>query len=234
MSGSTTLSEDESFEMKKVVKKRSSRKSQKSRRSQKKRTQERVYTEDSFSVDEETHPQSLGFQLRTATINNKVHELEKILRKNPALVNDAAELGEHGAVESGLTSLHIACQLGFDECVGLLIFHKANVNAQTEGGNTPLHFACSEGHSSCVDQLITAGAKTHMMDILDQTPKDVAKLACKHDWEKCVNLIEEDEVRFGFKVIKIVSSVVALAVGGLVGFWYWSDSSNHDQEKKEL
>ena len=61
---------------------------------------------------------SFGFQLRTAAIHNKVNEMERLLRKDPSLVNDAAALsGEHGAVESGLTALHVACQLGFDECV---------------------------------------------------------------------------------------------------------------------
>eukprot|EP00945_MAST-04E_sp_MAST-4E-sp1_P005627 g5627.t1 len=191
----------------------------------------KIYTNDSVSIDEDTNQPSLGFQLRTATINNKVHEMERLLRKEPSLVNDAAELGEHGAVESGLTSLHIACQLGLDECVGLLVYHKAEVNAQTEGGNTPLHFACSEGHSSCVDQLINAGAKTHLMDILDQTPKDVAKLACKHEWEMCVNLIEEDEVRFGFKVIKIASGIVTFAVAGFLGYWYWSGHNSGNVKK---
>lgn len=228
----TTLSDDETFKMKTVVRKRSSRKAKKSRRSgKKKRVRERVYTNDSVSIDEDTNQPSLGFQLRTATINNKVHEMERLLRKEPSLVNDAAELGEHGAVESGLTSLHIACQLGLDECVGLLVYHKAEVNAQTEGGNTPLHFACSEGHSSCVDQLINAGAKTHLMDILDQTPKDVAKLACKHEWEMCVNLIEEDEVRFGFKVIKIASGIVTFAVAGFLGYWYWSGHNSGNVKK---
>ena len=134
---------------------------------------------------------------------NKVKEMERLLRKDPSLVNDAAALGEHGAVESGLTALHVACQLGHDECVGLLILRQANVNMQTEGGNTPLHFACAEGYSGCVDQLIKAGAKTHLKDILDQTPKDVAKLACKRQWDVCVDQIEAEEVRFGFQVLKL-------------------------------
>ena len=177
-----------------------------------------------FNSQENIATSTLGFQLRTATIHNKVNEMERLLRKDPSLVNDAAALGEHGAVESGLTALHVACQLGHDECVGLLILRKANVNMQTEGGNTPLHFACAEGYSGCVDQLIKAGAKTHLKDILDQTPKDVAKLACKRQWDVCVDQIEAEEVRFGFQVLKLGASFLALSAAAAAAFWYWNKS----------
>ena len=196
----------------------------------------RGYSNSSAEITDYSHDSanenapSLGFQLRTATIHNKVNEMERLLRKDPSLVNDAAALGEHGAVESGLTALHVACQLGFDECVGLLILRKANVNIQTEGGNTPLHFACAEGHSGCVEQLINAGAKTHLKDILDQTPKDVAKLACKRQWDICVDLIEEEEVRFGFQVLKVGASVVTLTLAIAAGFWYWNSNNEISED----
>ena len=177
-----------------------------------------------FISQESIATPTLGFQLRTATIHNKVNEIERLLRKDPSLVNDAAALGEHGAVESGLTALHVACQLGHDECVGLLILRQANVNMQTEGGNTPLHFACAEGYSGCVDQLIKAGAKTHLKDILDQTPKDVAKLACKRQWDVCVDQIEAEEVRFGFQVLKLGAGFLAFSAAAVAAFWYLNRS----------
>jgi hypothetical protein len=217
-SSDTTMSTDEYrapviTKKKKVTKKATSRKSKNRAASY------------SSSFEQSRVETTLGFQLRTATIHKKVHEMERLLKKDPCLVNDAAGLGEHGAVESGLTALHIACQLGFDECAGLLIYHKADVNAKTEGGNTPLHFACSEGHASCVEQLINSDAKTHLMDILDQTPKDVAKLACKGEWDVCVSLIEEAEVRFGFKVLKMAAGFVAISIAAFAGYWQWSSSN---------
>lgn len=186
--------------------------------------------DQSSNNDYEESP-SLGFQLRTATIHNKVHEMERLLRKDPSLVNDAAALGEHGAVESGLTALHVACQLGHDECVGLLILRKADVNIQTEGGNTPLHFACAEGHSGCVEQLINAGAKTHLKDILDQSPKDVARLACKRQWDICVDFIEAEEVRFGYQVLKVGASIATLTIAAVVGVWYWNNFNDSSDDR---
>ena len=174
-----------------------------------------------FISQESIATPTLGFQLRTATIHNKVKEMERLLRKDPSLVNDAAALGEHGAVESGLTALHVACQLGHDECVGLLILRQANVNMQTEGGNT-LYTLLALKDILDVDQLIKAGAKTHLKDILDQTPKDAAKLACKRQWDVCVDQIEAI-VRFGFQVLKL-AGFLALSAAALAAFWYLNKS----------
>ena len=116
--------------------------------------------------------------------------------------------------------LHVAAQLGYDRCIELILYYCPDINAQTEGGSTPLHYACSQGHATCVKLLLDAGAKVHLCDIMDQTAKDVAQLSAKNDWDTCVQLIDEEEVRFGMKVIKVAGGA-ALGVSIVAALAWW-------------
>ena len=68
-----------------------------------------------------------------------------MLQKDPNLLDDVSEIGENGAIESGLTVLHVACMQGHEECTELIIrLHPnitASINAKAESGRTALHFA---------------------------------------------------------------------------------------------
>ena len=54
-----------------------------------------------------------------------------------------------------VTALHLACELGKEKCVEMLIAKGANLLVQTEGGLTPLHLACKGGYHTLISSLIT-------------------------------------------------------------------------------
>jgi ankyrin repeat protein len=53
--------------------------------------------------------------------------------------------------------LHLACALGFKECVRTLVANNANINSIDIEGNTPLHLASEAGNIGCVKGLIENG-----------------------------------------------------------------------------
>jgi hypothetical protein len=164
---------------------------------------------------------SAGETARQAVCKGDVATLTKLLTADPELVHDCSEIGELGSIEAGLTVLHVACQLGSAECTELILNFEPNVNAQTEGGSTALHNACSQGHATCVELLLSAGAKINLRDIMDQTAKQVAEYSARGNWVACFQLIQQEEERFGWKVLK-VGGGVTFAVVGLGAFaWWW-------------
>ena len=62
---------------------------------------------------------------------------------------------EMSPLSRSLTALHLACELGKEKCVEMLIAKGANVLVRTEGGLTPLHLACEGGHHTVISSLIT-------------------------------------------------------------------------------
>jgi hypothetical protein len=182
---------------------------------------------------------SPGMMIRLAVCKKDLDSLKNMLIMNPSLVHDTSEVGENGAIEAGLTVLHVACQLGLDCCVELILklSPTVDVNVQTESGSTALHYACSQGHATCVDLLICAGAKIHLKDILNQTPKEVAENSLMGDWDTCVELIEEEKTRIGFKALQIFSTV-AVVTGLCYGLYYYlttadnTHSSTDDSNEK--
>ena len=163
---------------------------------------------------------SVGVMSRLAVIKNDVQGLKDMLLEDSSLVDDCAEAGENGAPDAGWTMLHVASSVGNATCVEIIIQCSPDLNARTEGGSTALHFACQGGHSTCVELLVNAGAQYHLKDILDETPKDVAKGAAQADWAICVEIIEEAEVAFGVKIFKIGGGVVG-AVALFTGLYFW-------------
>ena len=191
----------------------------------KKTTKRRKRTmRESFSPVKPPSPLSInvsqGVVARLAVINNDIKGLQEMLLDEPSLVDDVSEQGENGAVEAGWTMLHVACQLGHDECTELILLSSPNINAKTEAGSTPLHFACSQGHATCVKLLLDAGAKYHFKDIMDQTPKDNAQMAALGDCDVCVELIEEAEEEFNFAVLKVGAGVIG-TIAIITGLIIW-------------
>ena len=54
-----------------------------------------------------------------------------------------------------LTALHLACELGKEKCVEILVAKGANLLLRAEGGSTPLHLACKGGYHTLISSLIT-------------------------------------------------------------------------------
>ncbi len=61
--------------------------------------------------------------------------------------------------EDGVTALHCACMKGNMEIAGLLLAHKADVNAKTTRGETPLQVAQARGVPELIVLLATHGAE---------------------------------------------------------------------------
>ncbi|XP_067665714.1 ankycorbin-like [Haliotis asinina] len=69
----------------------------------------------------------------------------------------------------GHSVLHIACAVGNDQIVELLLKYSEDVNDLTIQGNTALQLAAAKGHSRVVHRLLAAGADVDMRDSNDMT-----------------------------------------------------------------
>ena len=58
------------------------------------------------------------------------------------------------------TPLHLAAEMGYEECLNILVGNGARVNTQDSSGDTPLHIAAKHGHIGCMKILLEAGACT--------------------------------------------------------------------------
>ena len=91
------------------------------------------------------------------------------VRKLEQLVTDAPHrLGSSDG--TGYTPLHYAARGGHSECVGLLLRHRACVDARTSGGATPLHRAAFTGQASVCTLLLRANASVSAQDSDGDTP----------------------------------------------------------------
>ncbi|KAI9179282.1 hypothetical protein H9P43_005945 [Blastocladiella emersonii ATCC 22665] len=60
--------------------------------------------------------------------------------------------------EDGKSALHLACLLGLENALNVLLHWHAPINAADKHGNTPLHLAVSMDHVACASRLLAAGA----------------------------------------------------------------------------
>ena len=77
------------------------------------------------------------------------------------------------------TPLHVACEVGNESLVGLLLVHGADVNKPAPGvlHETPLHIACASGHEAVVKALMQCnGIDVDVQDEFNCTP---LFLACR-------------------------------------------------------
>ncbi|XP_029298935.1 ankyrin repeat and SOCS box protein 4 [Cottoperca gobio] len=81
-------------------------------------------------------------------------------------VETALVLLEEGAainrMPNGKAPLHVACEASNDDCVALLLAHKAKVNSLSLSGHTPLHYCITSESVACAKQLLLKDAKVNM------------------------------------------------------------------------
>jgi len=109
-------------------------------------------------------------------------------KKNNQLLLEAAKLGDINHVtklldkkrgdlkadvnckgENSWTPLHFACLSGNYELVKLILFHQANLDAETTLKFTPLHVAAQKGFLEIAQLLITSGADINTKDLYNNT-----------------------------------------------------------------
>lgn len=80
--------------------------------------------------------------------------------------------------EGGNTALCIACETdlpGTAEIVQMLLEAGADVNHENEDFHRrPIHYAAETGRPDVIKMLLDAGSKTHGMDLLRRTPRQLA------------------------------------------------------------
>ena len=167
-------------------------------------------------------------KLIRAVHDRDYHCVKKMLTENPSLAHEVFQI----MGKAGMTLLHYSCSLGLPVCTELILRLVPNiaVNAQTEGGSTALHCACSQGAATCVELLISAGAKIHLTNILNQTPSDVCRDSLSGDYQACQQLIETERQRVGMVFMKTSTGI--LAVTGLCyGLYYFLTTNKKDNKK---
>ena len=119
------------------------------------------------------HKQSSGLEqslaelefMRSASSAAQVGDVRRLEQ----LVTDAPH--RLAACDStGYTPLHYAARGGHSECVGLLLRHRACVDARTSGGATALHRAAFTGQTSVCMLLLRAKASVTTQDSDGETP----------------------------------------------------------------
>ena len=73
------------------------------------------------------------------------------------------------------TPLYRAVNLGYAECVKVLLGGGANLGFQNRRGETPLHRAAQRGKRRIVPLLLSAGANPHIRDRAGKVPLDYAR-----------------------------------------------------------
>jgi ankyrin repeat protein len=74
--------------------------------------------------------------------------------------------------KSGNTPLHVACENGNLDCVGILLQSrsKGGINNGNKDKSTPLHLACQSGRRDVVTFLLENGASINQGDKKETTP----------------------------------------------------------------
>jgi len=115
-------------------------------------------------------------RLFNAVLNRNVAYIQYYIHTHPHAPNPAIEMRPHMYFfeTPHNTILHVASELGVDEIVDLLIFHRVNVNVTNAQGKTPLHKALTHGQPSVAHKLLKAGANANIRDIAGYTPLERA------------------------------------------------------------
>jgi len=95
-----------------------------------------------------------------------MEKLQKLINKNPSLINKKDEDGD--------TPLHLAAEEGQTIIAEFLISKGAKVNGKSNNKETPLHLAAEKGHLEMVRLLIKKGADINIKNEKGETPLEIA------------------------------------------------------------
>lgn len=85
------------------------------------------------------------------------------------------------ATKSGLSPLHIGCQIRNSQIVQLLLKNGADIKSKTDIGRTPLMQAIIVGSLDIVDKLLASGSDVNVFDHTGNTPLQIALLMDRED-----------------------------------------------------
>lgn len=124
-----------------------------------------------------------GESVLEATIRTEKNEvLRRLLKQFGA--------DPHQCNAKGENALHVACRLGAEEAVKILIeFDSTLLNEKDGQGNTPLHTAVGAGHSDLAKKLVEAGADINAKNNEGNTP---IMLAVEVDNDAFIDLMVRD------------------------------------------
>lgn len=108
-------------------------------------------------------------------LNNLKEDLKLVLRYSKIDVNFYSQSGD-------FSPLHLAAQLGYSDCVQVLLHYGANVNHLDGSGHSPLYKAFSGLHFECAVLLIEAGADIRQFTA--QKLKEIRQLKSKTEFYK--------------------------------------------------
>lgn len=89
--------------------------------------------------------------------------IQTLIRKSGVDVNSRAPNG-------GKTPLHVACEVGREDVVNVLINNNADIHATTDEGFTPLHVAAIYDHPDLIDILAKTGGNVNAQNKVGTTP----------------------------------------------------------------
>jgi hypothetical protein len=110
--------------------------------------------------------QSAEQQLLIAIQNRKTEKVHQLLevQRVPATSKNP----------NGVSALHIACQIGWNDLVKRLLELGADLLSVDNAGNSPLHYAARGGKMDTVRLLVDLGMKVDVRNSLQQTAYDLA------------------------------------------------------------
>lgn len=106
---------------------------------------------------------------------------------DPSMVKFLLDQGAHVdeiSARTGETSLMRASAAGDHSSAGVLLYYKANINAQDRHGETPLMKAIRSGHRDVVKLLVDAGANLDLQDYTGNAAIDYAQNGRQRGIEK--------------------------------------------------
>jgi hypothetical protein len=101
-----------------------------------------------------SHFRDLATPLIRANASGSPAEVEELLRQG-ANVDSVAD--------TGLTALHIACQVGHSDTADMLLRYSANASHEGVQGLTALDYASEQGHAETLELLIQRRATRHII-----------------------------------------------------------------------
>jgi len=110
--------------------------------------------------------------IAVAAVHGSIEVLMTLLNHSRVQINQPDE-------RSGRTALHLACQLGQDKVVKILLDYGADPRVEAPGGRTALHLACENGSVGALEVLLKH-AGLEPIDVLKPNARNVTALSAAH------------------------------------------------------